>query len=102
MAVCAFWNDGAWLKIGHAGPNSNALYTSQHYSVGSAGSTLARSLCGCDDLAERHGIEPSNAGSWIKANCSRANVLLSAEKPNELRWLLEAFLHAYLRPRFER
>jgi hypothetical protein len=102
MAVYAFWSGGSWLKVGHAGPNSSARYTSQHYSPGSGGSTLARSLCGCIELAEKYAIESSNVGGWIKANCCRTNVLLPADKPHELRWLLEAFLHARLRPIFER
>jgi hypothetical protein len=41
MAAFGFWGAGMWLKIGKAGPNSNARYTSQHYNAGSAQSTLA-------------------------------------------------------------
>ncbi len=44
MAVYAFFVDGVALKVGKVGPNSQARYTSQHYNMGSALSTLAASI----------------------------------------------------------
>src|SRR5712672_3281759 len=44
MAVYGFFWDGVWLKIGKAGAQSQARYTSQHYNPASAPSTLAASL----------------------------------------------------------
>lgn len=102
MAIYAFWGDGCWLKIGMAGPNSNARYTSQHYNPGSAQSTLAASLvkwAGANPLQE---FDLARPGDWMRASTHRANILLSSEFPRELLALLEAFLHLRLRPRHER
>lgn len=101
MAVYAFWGDGCWLKIGKVGPQSNARYTSQHYSPSSAQSTLAGSLVGDKQMEKAEGFDPEKSGAWIKAHTSRVNVLLPADQPRELVSLLEAFLHLRLRPRYE-
>ena len=102
MAVYGFWYAGTWLKIGKVGPKSNARYTSQHYIAGSAGSTLAGSLCKCSVMKSVPGFRPSDAGLWIKENTCRVNILLSESKPPEVLSLIEAFLHARLKPRYER
>ena len=99
MAVYAFWGDGGWLKVGKVGPNSNARYTSQHYSAGSALSTLAGSLTASRPADA--GFDPADCGAWIKSRTHRLNVLMPATRPRELLSLLEAFLHLRLRPRFE-
>jgi hypothetical protein len=44
MAVYCFFLDGRALKIGIAGPNSDARFRSQHYNLNSARSTLAGSI----------------------------------------------------------
>lgn len=44
MAIYTFWYEGKFLKIGKAGPNSNARFLSQHYNPRSAQSTLAASI----------------------------------------------------------
>src|SRR3984893_7794355 len=44
MAVYCFFLNGQALKVGIAGPNSDARYRSQHYNPNSAQSTLARSI----------------------------------------------------------
>lgn len=101
MAVYGFWGDGDWLKIGRAGPNSNARYTSQHYNLGSAGSTLARSLAADAKMKTAAGFDPKAPGAWIKASTHRVNILMLASRHRELLSLLEAFLHLRLRPRYE-
>ena len=102
MAIYAFWGDGCWLKVGMAGPNSNARYTSQHYNAGSAPSTLAASVTRWSADNPLEGFEAGSPGDWLRGSCHRANVLLSSEHPRELLALLEAFLHLRLRPRHER
>ena len=101
MAVYGFWGDGVWLKIGKAGPNSNARYTSQHYDAGSARSTLAGSLRATRTCSRSPVSIPTAPGDWIKAATHRVNILLPSQRPDELLLLLEAFLHLRLRPRYE-
>jgi hypothetical protein len=101
MAIYGFWGLGQWLKIGMVGPNSNARYTSQHYNVGSAPSTLAGSLAHDQRMVEVAGFDATAPGAWIKSSCSRVNILLSTTLGRELLALLEAFLHVCLNPRYE-
>lgn len=100
MAVYAFWWNGTWLKIGKAGPNSGPRYLSQHYT-GNALSTLAGSLVRDQTMRTAPGFDPDRIGEWIKKSTSRVNILMSADRPTTLLSLLEAFLHARLRPRYE-
>jgi len=60
--VYAFGAMAFGLKVGKVGPNSNARYTSQHYLVGSAPSTLAASLVASPP--EDQGFDPAQAGAW--------------------------------------
>ena len=101
MAVYGFWGDGAWLKIGKAGPKSNARYTSQHYNPGSAQSTLAGSLMNDPRMLTVDGFDPKAVGDWVKIATHRVNILLPSHRRKELMALLEAFLHLRLSPRYE-
>ena len=103
MAVYGFWFNGQWLKIGQAGPNSNARYTYQHYSD-SAGSTLLKSLRKDPEMraiARLGDNVTSEWAEWIKRETSRANVLLPSTRSKSLLSLLESFLHVRLNPRYE-
>lgn len=102
MAIYGFWGDGCWLKIGMAGPNSAARYTSQHYNSGSAPSTLAGSLVVSKLMSSVADFDRTRPSDWIRSSTHRVNVLIPAGKPRELLSLLEAFLHLRLRPRHER
>lgn len=102
MAVYGFWSDGHWLKIGKAGTNSAARFTSQHYNPNSAKSTLARSLQNDSRMIGCEGFDPKVPGDWIRASTHRVNIYLSSEQPKEALSFLEAFLHLRLRPRYER
>jgi hypothetical protein len=102
MAVYGFWYSGEWLKVGMAGPKSNARYTSQHYSPNSAASTLAGSLLKSSGISERAHFNRDTVGDWIKSNCHRVNILLNSNHGMLLLRLLESFLHLYLRPRYEK
>ena len=101
MAVYGFWWDGEWLKIGKAGPKSNARYTNQHYNPNSAVSTLAASLVRDKKMVGVPDFARSTPGDWIKSATSRVNILLPANNSKALLSLLEAFLHTRLKPRYE-
>lgn len=100
MAIYAFWWNDKWLKIGKVGPNSGPRYTSQHYT-GSAMSTLSGSLANDPDMKLVSDFNINNPGEWINRNTSRVNILIPSEIGHRLLSLLEAFLHARLKPYYE-
>ena len=101
MAVYEFlWRD-VCLKVGKVGPNSQARYTSQHYSPSSSNSNLAKSIVSARADLGVPDITESNVGAWIKSNVDRVNFLLDAEWGIPVLTLLESFLQCRLRPRFE-
>ena len=101
MAVYLFDHRGRVLKVGKAGPNSNARYTSQHYSPGAAQSTLAASLLKRGAEIGVRGVTESTVGHWIRMNTDRHNFLLDGDYPIRLLTLLESFLQCRLDPVFE-
>ena len=101
MAVYLFRHQGRVLKIGKAGPNSNARYTSQHYSPGAAQSTLAASLLKRGTEIGIREVTDSTVGDWIRENTDRCNLLLDSGYPIRLLTLLESFLQCRLDPVFE-
>ena len=101
MAVYAFHDGAGWLKIGRVGPASAARYTSQHYNPDSSRSNLARSLRADPALSSVPEFSFAAPGDWIKAHTHRVNILLLSSRSGDLLVLLEAFLHARLRPRYE-
>jgi hypothetical protein len=98
MAIYGFCFQGNWLKIGKVGPKSQARYTYQHYSPNSSRSNLAKSLL---RETEMKALVKDNVGEWIKNNCNRVNILIDIEHGLLLLSLLEAFLHARLKPKYE-
>lgn len=102
MAIYAFWSNDEWLKIGQVGPNSAARYISQHYSIRSSRSNLARSISNDIRMRDVTGFESQNSGQWIRTTACRVNILMSADRRRELLSLLEVFLHVRLSPRYER
>jgi hypothetical protein len=101
MAVYGFWGHGSWLKIGKAGAKTQARYTSQHYNPESAPSTLAASLSRDNRMKSLADFNPDRPGEWIKTSTHRINILLDVKHGTVLLSLLESFLHARLRPRYE-
>jgi predicted Zn-dependent protease len=101
MAVYVFSHGTTILKVGKAGPNSAARYTSQHYNAASAPSTLAASLMKEGSIIGIHGLSVESAGNWIKQNTDRTNFLLRLECGIPILTLLEAFLQCKLKPKFE-
>jgi hypothetical protein len=100
MAVYAFFLNGHALKVGKVGPNSNARYTSQHYS-GSAMSTLAGSIQKHAARVGAEGIDPLAIGDWIRRQTDRVNLLMPASLGLPMLSLLESFLHVRWKPVFE-
>ena len=101
MAVYAFFYHGCALKIGKAGPNSGARYTTQHYNLKAAQSTLAKTLLRRGTEIGVKGLTELSVGDWIKANTDRYNFLLDSSYPIRLLTLLEAFLQCKFNPVFE-
>lgn len=100
-AVYAFFLNAQALKVGQAGPNSNARYTSQHYNPKSAGSSLARSILANPAKVGVPGIAASGIGDWIKEHTDRVNLLAPASLGDSFVSLLETFLHVRWKPTFE-
>lgn len=102
MAVYVFCYKDRTLKIGKAGPKSNARYTSQHYNPRSAPSTLSASLLQYQDrLNLAAEFDSETVGDWIKQNTQRINFILNAECGINVLTLLESFLQCCLNPEFE-
>jgi len=101
MAVYVFLWKGECLKVGKVGPNSQARYTSQHYSPSSSNSNLAKSIVSAREKLGLSGVSESNVGSWIKSNVDRVNILIDSGCGIPVLTLLESFFQCRLRPRFE-
>jgi hypothetical protein len=100
MGVYIFLYKGKFLKIGKAGPNSNARFLSQHYNPNSAKSTLAKSILS-DKRMENLGINELNVGTWIKNNCRRIDIILDKDLGIFALELVEAILHYKYEPVYE-
>jgi hypothetical protein len=78
---------GKVLKVGRAGPNSVARFTSQHYSPGSARSTLAGSIIRYPIRWPWLGITTEDAASirsWMTANLDRLHISIRQPSPELL------------------
>lgn len=101
MAVYIFAHGNNVLKVGIAGSNSEARYTSQHYNPASANSNLAKSLLSDEEFPERDICSEENIGNWIKTNLDRVNILLDDQYGISFLKLIEAYLHCLLKPKYE-
>lgn len=101
MAVYCFFLNGQTLKIGIAGPRSDARFRSQHYNPRSAGSTLAGSLIKYPAKAGISDIQVDSIGDWIRAQTDRMDILLPADWGRQLLCRLESFLHLIWNPVYE-
>ena len=93
------------LKIGKAGPKSNARFLSQHYNPDSSGSNLAKSLLNSINFWEEIQIQKPQYHQicgWIKANTDRNNFYVSDKFDKRLLSLFEIFLQCRLSPVFEK
>ena len=101
MAVYVFSDKERVLKVGKAGPKSQARYTSQHYKVSSAPSTLAASILKDKDAVQRYDLNKENVSNWIKENTDRVNFILDADVGMWGLMLLEVFIQCRLQPVYE-
>jgi hypothetical protein len=91
------------LKVGSAGPNSNARFQSQHYHARSSGSNLAKSLLTSPEQWKYLGIvqlSEDDVKRWITDNLDRDQFFLDESDRTHLRQF-ERFLRARLSPVFE-
>lgn len=100
MGIYTFLYKDEFLKIGKAGPNSNARFFSQHYNPVSAKSNLAKSILE-DGRMSGLGITEENVGEWIHQNTRRIDILLDASLGIFTLELIEAALHFRYEPRYE-
>ncbi len=101
LAVYSFLFGDRCLKVGRTGTKSGARYCSQHYAVGRAPSTLAKSLVKRQATLGIKGLTNQNVEKWICDNTDRINFLISSAFGTEAICLLEAFIQCRLRPEFE-
>ena len=97
-AVYAFFHGHDWLKVGHA--TYPQRFSSQHYGIRRAGSTLAKDIWAQPGRLGYQGDE-NGLGGWMLDHLGRANVLVPQDWGKPLVALLEHWLILQLAPRFE-
>ena len=100
MGVYTFLYKDKFLKIGKAGPNSNARFFSQHYLPTSSASNLSKSILN-DAEMRTLGITEQSVGNWIKQNTRRIDIILDESLGIFTLELIEAALHFKYEPRYE-
>jgi len=100
MGVYLFKYGDKYLKIGKAGPNSNARFTSQHYNPNSSQSNLAKSILNDPDM-DKFNLDNENVGNWIKQNVQRIDILIDSSLTIFVLELFESFLHCKSKPKYE-
>lgn len=110
QAVYAFLLGDRCLKVGKAGPKTQARFTSQHYGM-NAPSTLAKSILANPqrlvDLLppelrnEVATLNEATVGAWIERNAARLHLFLPTRAGPLALALLEAFVQCRLNPVFE-
>jgi hypothetical protein len=91
------------LKVGLAGPNSNARWNAHHYGINRAPSTLARKLIDGTEHWASLGIvalSPSDVGEWLRQSTDRDHFLFR-EEDRAVSAYFEKFLQDRLHPLFE-
>lgn len=75
MGIYIFILGDVFLKIGKAGPSSNARFLSQHYSLVSEKSTLAASIL-ADSSMKHLNLDEDQIGAWIKVEYDATFVIV--------------------------
>ena len=101
VAVYVFSTCECVLKVGKAGPRSQARYKHQHYNPDSTKSNLAKSIREDETRWREHNLNNKDVGEWIKANTNRVNFILDAAYYGPTLNLLEAFVQCRLEPIYE-
>lgn len=100
MGIYLFKYGNKYLKIGKAGPNSDARFRSQHYKPNSAQSNLAKSILNDPDMS-KFNLNNENVGNWIKQNVRRIDILIDSSLPIFVLDLFESFLRCKFEPKYE-
>ncbi len=100
MAIYTFKKGKIYLKIGKAGPNSDARFRSHHYNPYRAKSNLAKSLLDDGDM-EMYNLDEDNIDDWIRQNIRRIDILLDKDAGIFVLNFLESFLHCKFNPKYE-
>ena len=100
LGVYVFMYGERCLKVGKAGPKSQARFCSQHYGT-NAPSTLAKSLLKSHVSLGISELDPTRVKAWICENTTRINFLMPAAHGIFALSLLESFIQCRLSPEFE-
>lgn len=100
MAVYLFEYQGQVMKVGKAGPKSNARFASMHYNPSSSKSNLSKSLLADPEFSE-YGLDALTVGPWIRNNMRRVDILLDADVGIYALNLIESCLQYRFKPRYE-
>ena len=110
QAIYAFLLGESCLKVGKAGPKTQARFTSQHYGE-SAGSTLAKSiiknrypivqLAPHGSRQEIDTLTIASVGRWLETNTARFHLFLPATASRFALTFAEAFIQCRLQPVYE-
>jgi hypothetical protein len=110
QAVYAFILGERCLKVGKAGPKTQARFTSQHYGM-NAPSTLAKSILNdrsrvldsvsADHRGEVQSLNIDSIGNWLEKSTSRVHIFIPATAPDCALALAETFIQCRLRPVYE-
>lgn len=110
QAVYAFLLGDRCLKVGKAGPKTQARFTSQHYGL-NAPSTLAKSILTnrqrLGDIVppnrrnEVDALQEATVGGWIERSTARLHIFLPTTAGAVPLSLLEVFVQCRLKPIFE-
>jgi hypothetical protein len=114
QGVYAFLYGDTWLKVGMAGPKTQARWMSHHYGIKRADSTLAWSLAQyaykfprtfpglpAEVKAEICAVLPDGVGAWIKRHTTRVELTIPASLGKDALARLEQIALRGLRPVFE-
>lgn len=100
MGIYTFIYQGQFLKVGKAGPSSDARFRSQHYKPMGSQSNLAKSILNDCDFSHLH-ISIDTVGEWIKQNTRRVDIIMAASLGIFMLNFIEAFLHLKFQPKYE-
>jgi hypothetical protein len=99
MGIYSFLFKNRFLKIGKAGPKSDARFRSQHYIPTSSQSNLSKSIL--KDAELNGDITVDTVGSWIMNNTRRIDFLIDSSLGVFVLSLIEAFLQLRFAPKYE-
>ena len=110
QAVYCFLLGEGCLKVGKAGPKTQARFTGQHYGD-NAPSTLAKSiikdrsrmtqLVPEASRTEFEALQLGSVGGWLEKNTARLHLFIPDSAPSCALDFAEAFLQCWLRPVYE-